>query len=802
MSKQKYGLLRRMLVGTVVAASMTLPARVASAQGSATVSGRVTSDAGQPLQFASVSIVALSVGGQTDANGRFTFAVAGGRALGQTVQLSVRALGYRPGSKPITLAPGAITENFTLVANPLRLGEVVVTGSGTSTRRETIGTVTTTVEAVDVVKSSERNLTNALSSKAAGVVVTSASGEPGAGATITIRGIKTLQGDGQPLFVIDGMPVDNSAQSTTGGATTSNRLVDLNPSDVENIEILKGAAAAAIYGQRAANGVILVTTKSGRAGPTRYSWTTGLNLDQVNRAYPLQTTYGLGNRGITPACNFTTCAAGANNRGRNWGPALAAGTVVYDHFGELFRVASNLDNQLSISGGDAARTFFLSLGATNQEGIIDSPNNYMKRYNLRLKATQALGSQLKLGGNVAYIQNNGSFVQRGSNLAGLLLGATRTSPEFNQFPYLTKEGYARAYRRPNPTGGQDPIYENPLWVQNEHKNLQDVNRTIGNLTLEYTPASWLRFNYTLGADYFTDQRLTGLPPGSAGAALTGQLTQGTITNLQIDHNLLATANKKFGTWLDATSTVGQNLNSRSSKTNQFFGQGYIGPGVFTPNNVVSTNFAAQNFESLINIAGYFGQQELNLYDQLYLKALVRADQASSYAPQNRTNIFPSFSAAWNVTNFLHNRDQKGVLSYLKVRGAYGVTGREPLPYQLLSFVTSAAQGTSFGTGTANASQAGLGGLTTAFVRGAPDLGPERTAEFETGFDFALFNQKVDGSVSYYDAKTSDVILNVPVSYTSGYGRLAANGMTITNKGVEVQLNSRLIDRPNFRPSLA
>ena len=801
MSKQKYGLQRRLLVWAIAAASVILPAQIAAAQGSATVTGRVTSDAGQPLQFASVSIVALSVGGQTDANGRYTFAVAGGRALGQTVQLTVRALGYRPASKPITLSPGAITENFALAANPLRLGEVVVTGSGTTTRRETIGTVTTTVEAVDVAKSAERNLTNALSSKAPGVIVTSSSGEPGAGSTITIRGIKTLQGDGQPLFVIDGMPIDNSAQSTTGGASTSNRLVDLNPADVENIEILKGAAAAAIYGQRAANGVILVTTKNGRAGPTRYSWTTGLNLDQVNRAYPLQRTYGLGNRGATPACNFTTCAPGANNRGRNWGPALAAGTVTYDHFGELFRTASNLDNQLSISGGDAARTFFLSLGATNQEGIIDSPNNFMKRYNLRLKATQSLGAHLKVGGNVAYIQNNGSFVQRGSNLSGLLLGATRTSPEFNQRPYLTPEGFARAYRRPNPTGGQDPIYENPLWVQNEHKNTQDVNRTIGNLTLEYTPASWLRFNYTLGADYFTDQRLTGLPPGSAGAALTGQLTQGTITNLQIDHNLLVTANKKVGTWLDATTTVGQNLNSRSSRTNQFFGQGFIGTGIFTPNNLVSTNFAAQNFESLINIAGYFAQQELNLYDQLYLKGLVRADQASSYAPKNRTNIFPSLSAAWNITNFFGNRDQKGVLSYLKARVAYGVTGREPLPYQLLSVVVSNPQLTAFGTGTANISQAGLGGLYTSGVKGAPGLGPEKTGETEGGLDFAFFNQKVDGSVTYYNANTTDVILNVPASFTTGVNSVAANGMTINNKGLEIQLNTRVIDRPNFRGEL-
>jgi len=807
MIKQRYGLQRRLLVWAIATASIVLPAQIAAGQGTATVTGKVTSEAGAPLQFASVSITALGLGAQTDGNGRYTFVVASGRVLGQTVQLGARALGYRPSTAAITIIAGTVSKDFVLAANPLRLGEVIVTGSGTSSTREVQGTVTTTVDAVDIVKSSERNLVNSLAAKAAGVTIVSSSGDPGAGTSITIRGISTIQGDGQPLFVVDGMPIDNSAQQTTsgfgdgGGAISSNRLVDLNPADVESVEILKGAAAAAIYGQRAANGVILITTKSGRAGATRYSWSTNLNLDNVNRAIPLQRTFGLGNGGTTPACNFTSGTPNCTNRGRNWGPALAAGTQTYDQFGDLFRTATNLDNQLSISGGDAARTFFLSLGATNQNGIIKGPNNYMNRYNVRLKATQALGSKIKLGGNVAYTQNNGSFVQRGSNLSGLLLGATRTSPEFNQAPYLTDLGFHRGYRSPRPIRAQDPIYENPLWAQNEQQNLTDVNRLVGNLSLEYQPASWLRVNYTLGQDYFTDQRLTALPPGSAGAALTGQLTQGTISNLQIDHNLLVTANKRFTSWLDATTTLGQNLNSRGTRTNQIFGQGYIGTGINTPNNLVSTNLQAQNFESLVNIAGYFAQQEVNLWDQLYLKGLVRMDQASSYSADNRTNFFPAVSAAWNLTNFLGNRSQKGALSYLKLRAAYGQTGREPSPYQNLSYVSSGSQGTSFGTGTANASQSGFGGLYTSSVRGDPVLGPERISELETGFDFALFNQRIDGAVAYYDKRARDVILNLPASSTTGFTSLATNGAGIDNRGVEIQVNGRLIDRPNFRAEL-
>lgn len=805
--KKMYGLRRQLLGWTVAAASVILPVQIVAAQSAATVTGRVTGESGQPLQFASISIIALGAGAQTDAAGRYTFVVTGGRALGQTVQMTARALGFRPSTVTFNLTAGSVTKDFVLASNPLRLGEVVVTGSGTSSTREVLGTMTTTVDAVDIVKSSERNIVNSLAAKAAGVTVVSSSGDPGAGTSISIRGISTIQGDGQPLFVVDGMPIDNSSQQTTsgfgdgGGAISSNRLVDLNPADVENVEILKGAAAAAIYGQRASNGVILITTKSGRAGATRYSWSTNLNLDNVNRAIPLQRTYGLGNRGTTPACNFTSGTPNCTNRGRNWGPALAAGTQTYDQFGDLFRTASNIDNQLSISGGDASRTFFISLGATNQNGIIRGPNNYMNRYNIRLKATQALGSKIKLGGNVAYAQNNGSFVQRGSNLSGLLLGATRTSPEFNQAPYRTDLGFHRGYRSPRPIRAQDPIYENPLWAQNEQSNLADVNRVIGNISLEYQPTSWLRVNYTLGEDYFTDQRLTVLPPGSAGAALTGQLTQGTITNLQLDHNLLATANKKFFPWLDATATLGQNLNSRSTRTNQIFGQGFINNDIRTPNNLVSTNLQAQNFEALTNIAGYFAQQEVNLWDQLYLKGLIRMDQASSYTPDNRTNFFPAFSAAWNITNFLGNRNQKGTLSYLKLRAAYGETGREPAPYQFLSYLSSAPQPTSFGTGTANATQAGFGGLFTSTIFGDPSIGPERISEIEGGFDFALFDQRVDGSFAYYDKTSRDVILNLPRSSTTGFTSNATNGAEINNKGIEIQLNGRVIDRPNFRAEL-
>src|SRR5678815_3355697 len=213
----------------------------------------------------------------------------------------------------ITLSGDAITKDFSLAANPLRLGEVVVTGSGTSTTVEKLGNPINSVKSEDVQKSSEPSIVNALAAKAPGVEITSQSGDPGAGSSIIIRGLKTIQGDGQPLFVIDGQPIDNSTLKTgdfaDAGTAYTNRAADINPNDIESIEILKGAAASAIYGARAAQGVVLITTKSGRAGQTRYSFRTSSTWDDVNKSIPLQRSFGRGQFGsaASAACDAPGC---------------------------------------------------------------------------------------------------------------------------------------------------------------------------------------------------------------------------------------------------------------------------------------------------------------------------------------------------------------------------------------------------------------------------------------------------------------------------------------------------------------
>ncbi|MFL5469786.1 MAG: TonB-dependent receptor plug domain-containing protein, partial [Gemmatimonadaceae bacterium] len=259
--------------------AVLLPA-LAAAQ--TTISGRVTSEAGTPVPNAQVFLEGMSLGSQTDETGRYSFTVPAARASGQTVTLSARVIGYTSRSTPVTLTTGQLSRDFVLSLNPLHLEEVVVTGAGTTSIRGRLGNVINTVDSSLVRRSAEpQNIVNALAGKAPNVEVRSQGGDPGAGSSVKIRGAATILGTNQPLFVVDGMPINNDDISTDqtltlnqpggGGAVTQNRAADINPNDIESVDILKGSSAAAIYGARAANGVVLITTKRGHTGPTRYS---------------------------------------------------------------------------------------------------------------------------------------------------------------------------------------------------------------------------------------------------------------------------------------------------------------------------------------------------------------------------------------------------------------------------------------------------------------------------------------------------------------------------------------------------
>ena len=329
----------------------------------------------------------MTIGTQTKSDGSYRFTVPAARATGQAALLTVRLQGFKPKSVTVTLSPGTINTDFSLESQAVVLQQLVITGEGTITTNEKLGAVVNNVGAEDITKSNEQNLTEALAGKAPNVAITSESGDPGSSVNIQIRGIKSFSGDGQPLFVVDGVPVDNQSINVQGqfarnaeqGTVAPNRISDINPNDVESVTILKGSAAAAIYGARAAQGVVLITTKSGKAGKTEYSLHSSYSFDKVTHGYPLQRTYGQGNNGFLADNGVLNTGlpsdTDAFSSSHSWGQPLAAGTVTYDHFGEMFETGHVADNNLSVSGGDDRRSFFLSGGINNNNGFVTGPND-------------------------------------------------------------------------------------------------------------------------------------------------------------------------------------------------------------------------------------------------------------------------------------------------------------------------------------------------------------------------------------------------------------------------------------------
>ena len=788
------GMTRILCRGLLTVAAVIAPARL-MAQQAAVLSGRVTTVAGVPLRGAEVSLPSLGIGDSTRGDGSYTVLVPAPRVPTAPVTVTARLIGFKLDSTHVTLTGEPATADFALADNPLQLGEVVVTGAGTVSEVEKLGTVRDRIDSTAIVHSNEQNLVSALAAKAPNVTVTSSSGDPGASAYIQIRGITSIQSsDGQPLFVIDGIPVDNSTtfnnpgQLPMNGANIfpPNRLIDINPDDIENIEILKGASSGAIYGSRAGQGVILITTKKGRPGQTTYSLRSSWSLDQHTQLPALQEEFGLGSGGVSPDCvpgpaspvpdpNNLNCRVSG---GRSYGPRLASATPVYDHADEVFQNGYTTDNALSISGGSDETRFFLSAGYNYNRGIVVGDNNHYRRISVRLNGSQQITGRLKVGSNVAYSSGAGGFVTSRNSTGGVLLGGWRTPPEFSNLPYLDPVfGLQRSYRFPNPGPGSEQEargYDNPFFTANEEPATSSVSRTFGGLTAEWTPTPWLKLTETLGLDYSNDERFESWAWSNSGrpADGVGGLTVGYLRNQQVDHNLAVSLTySASGAW-KGTITAGQNLNSQSFRGRQTLGTGLISPHPFNLANTAELAQPVYDFERNVRLESYFVQLTADLWNRLHLTAAVRNDVVSSFAADSRRNWFPKASAAWVF--YGGSGDHRGLVTYGKLRAAYGQSGTQPSPYLLSSVFTPVD----------------FGGLITGGNLPATKLGAERVKELEAGLDLGLFGDKADVSVTHYRQNSSGVILEIQVPNSTGYSVEPANAGSLQNRGWEVSLNVR------------
>ncbi len=763
----------------------------ARAQEPVTITGRITGDGGEALRVANVRIADLDILVYTTSDGNYRLVVPPARAASQQVSLTARQIGYRIGSAAVRLTPGAnIVQNFRLSPDPLRLDEVVVTGAGTETLAERLGTARSSVSAATIQRTNESNVVQALAGKSPGVQTNQQGGDAGSSTAIQIRGAKTF-GASQPVFIVDGVPINNNTrvQSALSGAPSSNRAADINPEDIESVEILKGAAATSIYGASAGSaGAILITTKRGKAGRTQYTLRSSFQADEPVHTVPFQRSYGVGTRGVSTNCTAVNCALAAGAF-FSWGPRLSAETPTYDHAAEIYETGRIIDNNLSMSGGSERTLFYLSVGQLDHDGFVVGSNDYLKRYSVRLNGSHSLFENLTIGASGSYVQTRSSGIDRGNAINGLTLNAQRQPPEFNAKQYLdSANGLHRSWRFPNPgptsaigTGAFNRGFDNPFYAINEHQLLGQTGRYFGNINANYRPFTWLSGNWTLGADYNSDDRTDAFGQAASGLA-GGSLNRWQFYDRQIDHNLALTATRQLSSNVSSSLTLGQNLNETYFRQVFVSGQTFIAPRPFKLANT-TTRQVPTDAETRRRVEGYFGQLNLDLFDQLFLQGRLRSDGNSAFGVGNQRALYPGGSAAWSFTKALNMAE--GFLSFGKLRIAYGESGQQP-PLYATQDIFSTTSFADFNPGSLQAPNLnGIGGLYAGATRGNADIEPERVRELETGVDLSFFKGRGDLSVTHYDSKSSDVIFSVPTPPSTGYTAVSLNAGELTNKGWEV-----------------
>jgi TonB-linked SusC/RagA family outer membrane protein len=755
----------------------------------------------------------MNIGTLTRPDGTYVLIIPAGRfQAGQTVQLRGQQVGYRAVTQEVTLQEGTVTQNFMLALDPLRLQEVVVTGAGLVARAERLGTARATVDSAMLQRSAEPNVITALANKAPNLVTTQAGGEPGASTAIRIRGTSTLAGTGQPTIIVDGMPINNVTRtggllgvggSTLQGPAYPNRAFDLNPDDIESIEILKGPAAMSLLGASAgAGGAILITTKRGRPGITRYSLRSELQFDRPIRNLPVQQRFTSGVDGAPTPC-YRDRTPGCTHNNPNWGPRIAEGTPVYNHARDLFETGTMWDNTLTMSGGTEATTFYMSLSSLNHNGFIAGDADQYHRRTVRLNAGHGLRQNLRVNGNVAYTETDGRFVQRGNAINGLLLGALRAPPDWNHQEYLDPEtGFHRTYRFPQPRAQDfvngDRGFDNPFFVINAHENTNQVGRVYGNVNAAWQPLDWLSVNYTLGADYANDDRTEALHPSASGLQAGGNVVRWQFYDRIVDHTLTATASWQLNPQWSGTFSLGQNLNQQQTRQIWVQGNRLIAPFPFKLENTIE-RLVPVDQEFTRRLAGHFAQAEVDFAEQVFLTGRVRVDGSSAFGLDNQFATYPGGQAAWVFTRTFNIPEN--ILQHGRLRVAYGESGQEPALYQL----QDTFEGTEiidFNPGsTLVPTLAGWGGLYSRFLLGNPEIRPERVREVDAGFDVSVLGGRADFALTYYASNADDVVFAVQQPPSTGWTQQSANTASIRNRGWEVVLNTRPISTPEFGATL-
>jgi len=740
-----------------------------------------------------------SQGTVTDVNGEYSLSVAGPES-----RLVISSIGYTP--QTIRVGNRSVI-NIRLDPDVSELSEVVVTAFGIEREKKALGYSVQEVDTEELTQARETNVVNSLKGKVAGVHVNPTSGGPGGSSYVVIRGNSSLTGNNQPLYVVDGIPIDNQTldpASSFSGFDYGDGIGNINPDDIANISVLKGPSAASMYGARGANGVILITTKSGRKGQgigveinTNYTFET----PSVNPTF--QNTWGGGYDDDYSAFGKETIDGQETLVWPGWlldqwGGAMDGRPVIYDYARDwgvkpynaqptdnienFYRTGTTSTNTLSVFGGNETSTLRLSFSNMNNKSLV--PNNTLDRQTITLRGSHQVSEKLLVDAKINYTRQEGNNrIQNGISFSSLQ-ASLQVMPRSIDLDWL--RDYTRADGRMASFKPGSPY--NPYWITEKFKNNDTRDRIIGMARIKYDFTDWLSIQGRTGTDFYTDNRYAMVPQGTPGRAnLNGQIRNTMWRVKEENSDVLLTATGDLSSDFNGTLTLGANHLNRDQEVVQVRGENLDIPDLYHINN--ASLVFPRNYSIRKQMNSTYFQSQLAFRNYLFLDITGRNDWSSTLGVENQSFFYPSVSTSFAFTDALEI--DSPILTFGKFRASYAEAGNDADPY-----LTRA--GYSLSTQT-------FDGLRMATIRSnvpLEDLKNELTTSFEVGMDLRFFNNRLGIDFTYYNQSTTNQILPVEISAASGFNTRLINAGEIQNHGIELMINANLVKAGDFTWDLA
>ncbi len=779
----------------------------AMAQGqSVTITGKVTdSETQQGLPGASVLVVGTTTGTVTDVNGDFSMTVdqAG------PIKLAVSFVGYASATIDVNTSNGSTAPlSISLKPDFQSLDEVVVTGSTLKQAKRELGNTISTVNASTLEKAGSSDLFSSLQGKVPGAQITQNSGDPAGGMTIRLRGVKSLSGPSDPLYVIDGVIVSNSTANVSQTALTNqageatlgnNRMTDINPADIESINVISGAAAAAQYGSRASNGVVLITTKKGKQGAPRISFTTSVTMNELRKKVPISTygkQFGFSSLRLHPiaALSNTQLATYVPQPGETFTAVTRDGVVSnlrtnlvdvtrYDYQDQIFQKGYGTDNNLSINGGNDKTQYFTSLSYTKNEGIIKGTD--FTRYSLRARIEQRLADWAKLSVGLSYA-NSFSNEKANGNVFYSPINSVNITNNIYNINQRDAAGKLLAV---------EPTRVNPLSTIEDMNFTQSINRTINDLQLNLTPIKGLGIDWIVGVDTYTQNGRSLIKPypyqATAGLPLerypTGYAANASNSVLLFNTDLNVSYERQLTKDIKLNAIAGASYQYQRVELQRASGEG-LAPFIETVSGATSTTVTASYGLPQYSLNGYFVQATLGYRNYAFLTGAIRRDQSSIFSESQRTQTYPKISGSLVVSDmeFWKSGLTNNIVSSVKIRSSWGqagnLVGLDPFArlwqFQPVGFL-------------------GRNTIVPSSQLANPNVKPERMTEFEFGTDLAFWSNRINLGATFYNQNITDLVVSRGLASSEGGLNIVNNVGTMENNGFEISLNINPIKTENL-----